>query len=394
MIFVIHYAELGIKGRNRTLFESRLVSNIREQLKGLGVKGLRRRTGLIRLEADDASAPEITRRLLNVAGVANVLPCARVAPDVDVVVAEAVSRFKTQKGTFRVTARRPDKRFPMSSQELAGLVGEAILKENPDLTVKMKDADHTCWIELTDDGAYVAHEKLKGIGGLPLGSGGKLVSLLSGGIDSPVASWMMLKRGSPIHFVHFHNFPYTDRASIDIVKDMIAVLNRTGIKATLSMINLTPVQEEIAAVCNPQFRVIHYRRFMFRIAERIAHREKAGGLVTGESLGQVASQTVQNMRTVEAVTKLPVFRPLIGMDKDEITERARKIGTFEISTRPHSDCCSLFMPEHPSTRAFEEVVAEDEKKLDPGSEPGAGVAKWIETVMKEEERIDIDAVNW
>jgi len=386
MIFVVHYAELGIKGRNRTLFETRLVSNIREQLKGLEAAKIRRRTGLIRLECPDASAPDVLRRLMNVAGLATILPCTRVESNVEAIVAEAVSRFKETTGSFRVTARRPDKNFPMTSQEVAGLVGEAILKANPGLTVKMKGADHTCWIEMTDDGVYVASEKLKGIGGLPIGSGGKLVSMISGGIDSPVASWMMLKRGAPIHFVHYHNFPYTDRASIDIVKDMIAVLNRTGIKATLSMINLTPVQEEIAAVCNPQFRVIHYRRFMFRIAELIAHREKAGGLVTGESLGQVASQTVQNMRTVEAVTKLPVFRPLIGMDKDEITERARKIGTFEISTRPHSDCCSLFMPEHPSTRAFEEVVAEDEKKLD--------VQKWIEAVMKEEERIDIDAVNW
>ena len=386
MIFVVHYAELGIKGRNRTVFESRLVSNIREQLKDLGISKVRRRTGLIRLEADDATAADVTRRLLNVAGLATILPCTRVESEIEAIVAEAVARFKDKQGSFRVTARRPDKNFPMTSQEVAGTVGEAILKANPELKVNLKDADHTCWIELTDDGAYVASEKLKGIGGLPAGSSGKLVSLLSGGIDSPVASWMMLKRGAPMHFVHFHNFPYTDRASIDIVKDLIAILNRTGIKASISMINLTPVQEEIAAVCNPQFRVIHYRRFMFRIAERIALREKAGGLVTGESLGQVASQTVQNMRTIEAVTKLPVLRPLIGMDKDEITERARKIGTFELSTRPHSDCCSLFMPDHPSTKAFEDVVAEDEKKLD--------VEKWIETVMKDEERLDIDAVNW
>jgi thiamine biosynthesis protein ThiI len=386
MIFVVHYAELGIKGRNRTVFESRLVSNIREQLKDLGVKKVRRRTGLIRLEIEDAVAPEATKRLLSVAGVATILPCTRVESEADAIVAEAVARFKEKKGSFRVTARRPDKNFPMTSQELAGTVGEAILNANPGLKVDLKNPEHTCWIELTDDGAYVASEKLKGVGGLPAGSSGKLVSLLSGGIDSPVASWMMLKRGAPIHFVHFHNFPYTDRASIDIVKDLIAILNRTGIKASISLINLTPVQEEIAAVCNPQFRVIHYRRFMFRIAERIALREKAGGLVTGESLGQVASQTVQNMRTIEAVTRLPVLRPLIGMDKDEITERARKIGTFALSTRPHSDCCSLFMPDHPATKTFEDVVAEDEKKLD--------VEKWMETVMKEEERIDIDAVSW
>jgi len=386
MIFVVHYAELGIKGRNRTVFESRLVSNIREQLKGLDAAKIRRRTGLIRLECPDASAPEITRRLLNVAGLATILPCTRVESNLEAIVAESVSRFKDKTGSFRVTARRPDKTFPMSSQEVAAKVGEAILNVNPNLSVKMKGADHICWIEMTDDGAYVASEKLKGIGGLPVGSGGKLVSMISGGIDSPVASWMMLKRGAPIHYVHFHNFPYTDRGSMDSVKDMIAVLNRVGIKATISMINLTPAQEEIAAVCNPQFRVIHYRRFMFRIAERIALREKAGGLVTGESLGQVASQTVQNMRTIEAVTKLPVFRPLIGLDKDEITIRARNIGTFEISIRPHADCCSLFMPDHPSTKALEVMVEEDEKKLD--------VEKWIETVMKDEERLEIDAVAW
>lgn len=386
MIYVVHYAELGIKGRNRTVFESRLVSNIREQLKDLGVTKVRRRTGLIRLEAEDSVASEVTRRLLSVAGLATIMPCVRVESNMESIIAEAVSRFKDKLGTFRVTARRPDKNFPMTSQDLAAKVGEAILGANPKLTVKLKEADHTCWIELTDDGVYVASEKLKGIGGLPLGSGGKLVSMISGGIDSPVASWMMLKRGAPIHYVHFHNFPYTDRASMDIVKDMIAVLNRTGIKATISMINLTPIQEEIAAVCNPQFRVIHYRRFMFRIAERIALREKAGGIVTGESLGQVASQTVQNMRTIEAVVKLPVFRPLIGLDKDEITIRARNIDTYPISIRPHSDCCSLFMPDHPSTRALEVLVDNDEKKLD--------IEKWIETVMSDEERLEITDVAW
>lgn len=388
MTFVVHYAELGIKGRNRVLFETRLVSNIRETLKGLPVKGLRRRTGLVRLETDDASAAEVQRRLLAVAGVANVLPCVRVEADAGAIVEEAVRGFAGATGTFRVTARRGDKGFPMTSQDLAAKAGEAILAAHPGLKVKLEGADRTCWIEVTDDGAYVGHAKLKGAGGLPLGSGGKLVSLLSGGIDSPVASWMMLRRGAPLHYVHFHNFPYTDRASIDIAKDLIATLNRTGIKATLSLVNLTPLQEEIAAACNPQFRVLHYRRFMFRIAERIALREKAGGLVTGESLGQVASQTVQNMRVIEAVTKLPVLRPLVGMDKEEITERARRIGTFELSTRPHADCCSLFMPERPATKAWEDLIDEDEKRI------ADGVEAWIGRVMKDEERVDIPGADW
>lgn len=386
MIFIVHYAELGIKGRNRHLFEERLVSNIKTQLKGLGVTEVRRRTGLVRVETGSQHASEVQKRLLSVAGVATVLPCVRLPLEPEAILAEGARAFASKKGRFRVTVRRPDKRFPMTSQDLAAGLGEAILDANPDLTVDLHAPDHVCRVELTEDGAYMAEEKLKGVGGLPSGSGGKLVSLLSGGIDSPVASWMMARRGAKLHYVHFHNFPYTDRASIDIAKDLAAVLNRTAVSATLSLINLTPIQEEIAALCNPQYRVILYRRMMFRLAERIALRERAGGLVTGESLGQVASQTVENLRTIEAVTALPILRPLIGMDKEEIVAQARRIGTFDLSTRPHSDCCSLFMPDRPATKSFEELVAEDEKKLD--------VEKLIAAALAEEERLVIDGTTW
>ncbi len=386
MTFIVHYAELGIKGRNREYFEERLVSNIKTQLKGLSVKNVLRRTGLIRVEAEDANADAVLQRLKMIAGIATVYPCAHVGLDVQDIIREAAARFVSKTGTFRVTARRPNKRFLTTSQDLSALAGEAILLANPNLKVDLHNPDHTCWIEVTDDGAFVSDEKIKGAGGLPLGTSGKLISLLSGGIDSPVASWMMARRGAPLHYVHFHNFPYTDRASIDIVKDLAKVLNRTGMRAFLSLINLTPIQEEIAAVCNPQYRVILYRRMMFRIAERLAERENASGLVTGESLGQVASQTVENMRTIEAVTTLPVLRPLIGMDKEEIMDRARKIGTYDLSILPHSDCCSLFMPPHPATKSRELLVAEDEKKLD--------VEKLIDGALREEELIDIREVSW
>ena len=386
MVFVIHYAELGIKGRNRSVFEERLVSNIKTQLKGLGVIEVRRRTGLVRVEVGFAQAPEVQERLRSVAGIATIMPCVRLPLEKDAILAEAARVFSSKKGTFRVTVRRPDKRFPITSQDFSARLGEAILDANPGLKVDLHAPDHTCWVELTEDGAYLAEEKLKGVGGLPAGSGGKLVSLLSGGIDSPVASWMMARRGAALHYVHFHNFPYTDRASIDIAKDLAAALNRTAISATLSLINLTPIQEEIAALCDARYRVLLYRRFMFRLAERIALREGAGGLVTGESLGQVASQTVQNLRVIEAVTRLPVLRPLIGMDKEEIVERARAIGTYALSTRPHADCCSLFLPEHPATRALEAAVAEDEKKLD--------VEKLMEAALKEEERLEIKDAAW
>ena len=386
MTFVVHYAELGIKGRNRDFFEKKLVFNIKTQLAGLRVGAVRRCTGLIRVESGSADPARVLERLKMVAGVAVILPAAHLAHDAEAIVREAVAQFAEKRGTFRVTARRPYKAFPMSSQELSAKVGEAVLNAHPHLRVDLHAPEHTCWIEITDDGAYVSAEKVKGAGGLPLGTGGKLVSLLSGGIDSPVASWMMARRGSPLHFVHFHNFPYTDRASIDIAKELAKVLNRTAIKTTLSLVNLTPVQEEIAAACNPQYRVILYRRMMFRIAEQIALRERAHGLVTGESLGQVASQTAENMRVIEAVTTLPVLRPLIGMDKEEIVERARMIGTYELSILPHADCCSLFMPPKPATRSQEALVAEDEKKLD--------IEKLIEAAMREEEMVDICDVSW
>lgn len=345
-----------------------------------------RRTGLIRVEAGQADPSAVLRRLRMIAGVATILPSTRLELETGAIIGNAVARFAGKTGSFRVTARRPNKKFPTTSQDLSAKVGEAILASNPSVRVDLHAPDHTCWIELTDGGAYVSDEKVKGAGGLPLGTAGKLVSLLSGGIDSPVASWMMARRGAPLHYVHFHNFPYTDRASIDIVKDLARMLNRTAISATISLINLTPIQEEIAAACNPQYRVILYRRMMFRLAERIALREGAGGLVTGESLGQVASQTVENMRTIEAVTALPVLRPLVGMDKEEIVERARAIGTYELSILPHSDCCSLFMPPRPATKTFEALVAEDEKKLD--------VEKLLDAALQEEEKLKIAETAW
>ena len=285
-----------------------------------------------------------------------------------------------------MTVKRADKRFPTTSQETAAKIGAVILESNPDVRVDLHHPERLCFVEITEDGAYVAAEKIRGVGGLPYGSSGKLVSMISGGIDSPVASWMMQKRGAPLHFLHFHNFPYTDRRSIDIVKDAIAVLNRNAFSSRLSLINLTPIQEEIVAKCTPKFRVILYRRMMFRIAERIAAREGAGGVVTGESLGQVASQTVWNMKVIEAVTPLPVLRPLVGMDKEEIIQRAKTIGTYGLSIQPHSDCCSLFIPQQPSTKAPERLILADEAKLD--------VKAMVERALKEEERVELAEASW
>lgn len=384
-MFLIHYGEIGVKRNNRISFERRLVSNIQAQLKDLGVK-VTRRTGLVTVEPGQADRAEARKRLPWVPGIEYFYDAAQVGPTLEDIAATAIAAFKDAAGTFRVTVKRADKSFPGTSQEAAAKIGEAILNANPKLKVDLHRPDRTCWVEIAEGRAYVAAEKIKSVGGLPVGSSGKLVSMLSGGIDSPVASWMMLKRGAPLHYVSFHNFPYTDRRSIDIVTDIIRVLNRSGLKGEVSFINLTPVQEEIVAKCEPRHRVILYRRMMFRIAERIARRVGAMGFVTGESLGQVASQTVENIAAVEAVTKLPILRPLIGMDKTEIIAEARRIGTYEMSIQPHSDCCSLFVPDHPVTKAKEELILADEAKL--------AVEALVEGALKEEERIDIGDVSW
>lgn len=384
-MFLIHYGEIGIKGNNRISFERRLVSNIQAQLKGLGVK-VTRRTGLVTVEPGQADRAEVRKRLLWVPGIEYFCDAVQVAPDLETLKRTAVAAFKEAAGTFRVTVKRADKSFPGTSQEAAAKIGEAVLNANPKLKVDLHRPDRTCWIEIAEGRAYVADEKIKGVGGLPVGSSGKLVSMLSGGIDSPVASWMMLKRGAPLHCVSFHNFPYTDRRSIDIVTDIVRVLKRSGLGGSVSFINLTPVQEEIVAKCEPRHRVILYRRMMFRIAERIARRIGAKGFVTGESLGQVASQTVENIAVVEAVTKLPVLRPLIGMDKTEIIAEARRIGTYELSIQPHSDCCSLFVPDNPATKAKEELILADEAKLD--------IEALVESALKQEEMVDIGDVSW
>lgn len=386
LMFVIHYAEIGIKGRNRDNFEKKLISNIRERFRDLpGIKVSRRHGSLVVGEGPNP-AEVVAARLKWISGIEYFQPAVRVAAEPQVILDAAVAEMKGLAGTFRVTARRGDKRFPWTSQLLASEAGAAILKDNPQLKVDLHKPEHVLWIDVGMDGAYLSRSKVRGAGGLPVGSGGKLVSLLSGGIDSPVASWMMLRRGAPLHFVSFHNFPYTDRASIDVVQDLVKVLNRNAGQSTLSLINLTPIQQEIAAVCQPRYRILLYRRMMFRIAERIATREGAQGLVTGESFGQVASQTLENMATVNAVVKMPVLRPLVGNDKQEIIDRAEAIGTYEYSIRPHGDCCSLFLPENPAIRSKERLVAEDEAKLD--------VEKLIAEALAKEERIEIKEIKW
>lgn len=364
-VFLIHYGELALKGKNRPRFEARLVSNLRAHLSGLGGARIRKTQGAYLVEPGEADPDEIARRLRRVSGIAFFLDGVRVEKGMTAIAAAAAGLFEDgAEGSFRVTAKRSDKRFPLTSEAVAREAGGAILRAHPKLRVDLHDPERIAWIEVAEDAAYVAARKVKAAGGLPVGSSGKLLSMISGGIDSPVASAMMLKRGAPLHFLHFHNFPYTDRGSIDIVEDLVRRLNANAFRSEVSLVNLTPVQEEIVAKCDERLRVVLYRRMMFRIAERVARRERCGGIVTGESLGQVASQTVENMRVIEAVTPLPVLRPLIGMDKEDIIRLARELGTYDDSVRPHADCCSLFVPKHPATKARLREVEENESRLD------------------------------
>lgn len=364
-LFLIHYGELALKGGNRSLFEKRLLSNIKRHLKDLPTGKIKRVQGALLAEVGEADENEMEKRLRQISGIAYVIPVTVVEKKLDAILETASDLSEGWTGTFRATVKRADKRFPVKSDEVAREVGGAILRKNDGhLKVDLHNPDHTCYVEIAEDGAYVGVRKIRCAGGLPVGSSSMLVSMISGGIDSPVASGLMLRRGAPLHYLHFHNYPYTDRKSIDIVTEIITKLNANQFNASASLINLTPIQEAIVAKCQEKYRVILYRRFMFRLAERIAEREKCGGIVTGEALAQVASQTVENMRTVEAVTLLPVLRPLVGSEKDEIIRKAEALETYKLSIQPHSDCCSLFIPAHPATKTTVSEIEHQESALD------------------------------
>ena len=230
--------------------------------------------------------------------------------------------------------------------------------------VNLTQPDVNCHIDLVEDSAFVYAHRIDGFGGLPVGMGGKVLSMISGGIDSPVATWQMMKRGAFINYLHFHSVPYTSDASIKKVLDVIKVFQKHQLRATLFLAELAPIQEEVIEKCHEKYRIILYRRFMFRIAEALAKREGAHAVITGESLGQVASQTIENMETIEAVTSMPILRPLVGMDKQEIVNKSKEIGTYDISILPDEDCCAYFQPKQPATKATVEQLQKAEENLD------------------------------
>jgi tRNA uracil 4-sulfurtransferase len=367
---IVHYHELALKGRNRDSFEQQLVGNIRLALKGLGIKQIDNPRSRIRVvlprEADTAA---VTDRLKRVCGIANfslarAVPLDLSHPGLDQLSAAVVEELRaTSCSTFRVTARRADKRFPFNSMDVERAVGAAVCV-GTGKRVSLKDPDLTVYVELLTKEAYFSVEKIPGPGGMPVGVSGTVACLISGGIDSPVAAYRMIKRGCRAAFVHFSGRPLVSRASEDKVRELVQTLTAYLYGARLYVIPFGEIQREIVLNTPAPFRVVLYRRMMVRIAEELARREGCWGLVTGDSLGQVASQTPENLSVVEEAAELPILRPLIGMDKVEIVDEARRLGTYETSIEPDQDCCKLFTPAHPSTKTRFDELRKVERALD------------------------------
>jgi thiamine biosynthesis protein ThiI len=364
---VIHYQEIALKGRNRPWFIARLMRNIRTATSDLDVREVVPRMGRIELVLGSGAAWEpVADRLRHVFGIANFSRAARVALDVDVIAKAILQDLgDLHVSTFRVSARRADKRFPLTSPQIEREVGGRI-KEARGWTVNLDEPEFTIHVEALTGEAFYHFGKEPGPGGMPTGVSGRVVSLLSGGIDSPVASYRLMKRGCRIVPVHFHSYPILSRASQEKVRELAAVLTRYQQYTRLYLVPFGEIQQQVILTVAPPLRVVIYRRLMLRIAQAIAGLVHAGALVTGEVIGQVASQTLENLATIGSVVTIPVFRPLIGMDKDEIIAEAQRLGTYSISIIEDQDCCQLFVPKHPATkaRALDIEAAERELPID------------------------------
>ena len=364
-LFSVHYAEVGLKGKNRVFFEKRLVDNIKLTLRGTGYAEVERLHDRILVHlGQNADITEVKRRLRQVMGIAHFELSSRTERDITAIKEVALRHIQdVSYESLKVETRRTDKTFPLTSPQVSAEVGGYLVTKTG-TRADMHNPDLVCWVKITHNAAYISTEKISGVGGLPVGVSGKVLVMLSGGIDSPVAAWQMIKRGAKAVFVHFYSYPYTDKASLEKVIELAQILAVSNYRSTVYLVPFAELQQIIVAATPSPFRVLLYRRMMTRIAQRVATMENAEALITGESLGQVASQTLTNLRTIEAIADIPILRPLIGEDKVEIIEKAQRIGTFDVSTRPHQDCCSLFVPKHPATRASVTDLADAESGLD------------------------------
>jgi thiamine biosynthesis protein ThiI len=361
---VVHYQEIALKGRNRPWFIARLVNNVRHATSDLDIRAVRPLVGRLEVALGPAASYEqVAERLTRVFGIANFSKAARAPLDIEAIAAAILRDLgDTEAQSFRVSAKRADKRFPMKSPEIEREVGGRI-KLAKRWRVDLDRPELTISIEMLTGEAFYTFAKQRGPGGLPTGVSGKVACLLSGGIDSPVAAWRMMKRGCWAVLVHFHSYPFVSRASQEKVRELAQLLTTYQHRTRLFLVAFGEIQRQVVLTAPAPLRVVLYRRLMMRIAERIARRNGARALVTGEVVGQVASQTLENMSLIAASTTLPILRPLVGMDKEEIVEQAVRLGSFEISIEPDQDCCQLFTPKHPATRATRQAVEEAESHL-------------------------------
>ena len=363
-LLLIRYGEISLKGLNRNYFVDTLLHNVKYAVKDFEKAKVRKIQSRIVVENYDAKDEEsIINELKKVFGLVYITKAAQVPADMESIKAAALEVIKGISGnTFKVEATRGNKNFPLTSPEIAKEVGAHILRNNVPLKVDVHTPDIKITVEIRDE-AYINYENVKGEAGLPLGTGGKGGVLLSGGIDSPVAAYMMARRGMKMTGIHFHSYPFTSLNAKDKVVELGKKLAAYNIGMDVAMISLTEIQQEIIKNCNETYLTVILRRFMIRCSEMFAQKHKIQALVTGESLGQVASQTVESITCTSQAATMPIFRPLIGMDKNEIVEIAKHIDTYDISIQPFEDCCTIFVPKHPQTRPELKKVIEEEKKL-------------------------------
>lgn len=369
-IFIVRCGEVALKGMNKPYFERMLVDRIRSNVKDLGNVEVKRQEGLIFVRADkDVDTDILVRQIAKVFGVASISPAIEAPSNLDDIGEEAVKYMMNlieTKGvkTFKVEAKRADKNFPVKSPDIGRIIGAKVLIGCKVLKVDVHNPDVLLYVDVRADRSYIYQDKIAGFGGLPLGTNGKGMVLLSGGIDSPVAAWMMAKRGMVIEAIHFHSYPYTSQRAQEKVEDLARIVASYCGNFKMHVVNLLPIQEQIVQNCPEEETTILVRRFMMRIAERIAESNKAMMLITGENLGQVASQTAEALVVTDSAVSMPVMRPLIAMDKTDIMDKAQEIGTFETSIQPYEDCCTVFLPKHPTTKPKLERILESESKLD------------------------------
>ncbi len=364
-VVIIRYSEIHLKGKNRGYFERVFSQNIEKSLKGVKHE-THRLSGRYLIEGFDEWETEvILDRLKRVFGIHSYSVALKTASDMQHIFA-AAKEVCSISGSFKVISHRADKSFPLNSMQISAEIGGRLLSENKNISVDVHNPQFTINIDVRENGTtLVFNEFFKGAGGMPVGTSGKGLLLISGGIDSPVAGHMIAKRGMSLECIHYHSYPYTNLQARDKVIELAGVLAKYTCGIKLHIVSVTHIQEEIHKKCNGEYMVTILRRFMMRIAEKIAARCGAQCLITGESLGQVASQTIEGMTSSNSVIdNLPVLRPLCGFDKDEIIERSRNIGAYEISIQPFEDCCTVFLPKHPVIKPSLKTVIEEEEKLD------------------------------